>query len=166
MSWLRRSTSSIRRPRSPSGPAPEPGFPTNSAPAQPFTREDLEKTEKRMHEMADRAEPISREEWERDRAVAFFDSIGEKYKAEWINEIPRDEAISLYRQGGFVDLCTGPHLPSTGRLGHAFKLMKVAGAYWRGDARNQQLQRVYGTAWPDETALKQYLFQLEEAEKS
>ncbi len=118
-----------------------------------------------MHEIVDRDEPISREEWERDRAVAFFGSIGEKYKAEWINEIPRDEAISLYRQGGFIDLCTGPHLPSTGKLGHAFKLMKVAGAYWRGDARNQQLQRVYGTAWPDEKALKQYLFQLEEAEK-
>src|SRR5258708_4093688 len=147
------------------GRATETGFYYDFARDQPFTREDLEKIEKRMHEIVDRDEPISREEWERDRAVAFFDSIGEKYKAEWINEIPRDEAISLYRQGGFVDLCTGPHLPSTGRLGHAFKLMKVAGAYWRGDARNQQLQRVYGTAWPDETALKQYLFQLEEAEK-
>ncbi len=147
------------------GPATETGFYYDFARDQPFTPEDLEKIEKRMHEIVDRDEPISREEWERDRAVAFFDSIGEKYKAEWINEIPRDEAISLYRQGGFVDLCTGPHLPSTGRLGHAFKLMKVAGAYWRGDARNQQLQRVYGTAWPDETALKQYLFQLEEAEK-
>ena len=147
------------------GPATETGFYYDFARDQPFTPEDLEKIEKRMHEIVDRDEPISREEWERDRAVAFFDSIGEKYKAEWINEIPRDEAISLYRQGGFVDLCTGPHLPSTGRLGHAFKLMKVAGAYWRGDARNQQLQRVYGTAWPDETALKQYLFQLQEAEK-
>jgi threonyl-tRNA synthetase len=118
-----------------------------------------------MHEIVDRDEKITREEWERDPAVEFFKSIGEKYKAEWIHEIPPDEAISLYRQGGFIDLCTGPHLPSTGRLGHAFKLMKVAGAYWRGDARNQQLQRVYGTAWPDDKALKQYLFQLEEAEK-
>ena len=147
------------------GPATETGFYYDFARDQPFTPEDLAKIEKRMHEIVDRDEPISREEWERDRAVSFFDSIGEKYKAEWINEIPRDEVISLYRQGGFVDLCTGPHLPSTGRLGHAFKLMKVAGAYWRGDARNQQLQRVYGTAWPDEKALKQYLFQLEEAEK-
>ena len=147
------------------GPATETGFYYDFARDQPFTPEDLEKIEKRMHEIVDRDEPISREEWERDRAVAFFGSIGEKYKAEWINEIPRGEAISLYRQGGFIDLCTGPHLPSTGKLGHAFKLMKVAGAYWRGDARNQQLQRVYGTAWPDEKALKQYLFQLEEAEK-
>jgi threonyl-tRNA synthetase len=147
------------------GPATETGFYYDFARDQPFTPEDLEKIETRMHEIVDRDEPIAREEWERDRAVQFFASIGEKYKAEWINEIPRDEAISLYRQGGFVDLCTGPHLPSTGKLGHAFKLMKVAGAYWRGDARNQQLQRVYGTAWPDEKALKHYLFQLEEAEK-
>ncbi|HET7594537.1 MAG TPA: threonine--tRNA ligase, partial [Stellaceae bacterium] len=147
------------------GPATDTGFYYDFARDQPFTPEDLEKIEKRMHEIVERDEPIAREEWERDRAVQFFGSIGEKYKAEWINEIPRGEAISLYRQGGFVDLCTGPHLPSTGKLGHAFKLMKVAGAYWRGDARNQQLQRVYGTAWPDEKALKQYLFQLEEAEK-
>ncbi len=95
----------------------------------------------------------------------FFTSIGEKYKAEWIHEIPRNEAISVYRQGEFVDLCAGPHLPSTGRLGHAFKLTKVAGAYWRGDARNAQLQRIYGTAWASEKELKQYLFQIEEAEK-
>jgi threonyl-tRNA synthetase len=147
------------------GPATDSGFYYDFARDQPFTPEDLATIEKRMHEVVDRDEPIAREEWERDRAVQFFASIGEKYKAEWINEIPRDEAISLYRQGGFVDLCTGPHLPSTGKLGHAFKLTKVAGAYWRGDARNQQLQRVYGTAWPDEKALKQYLFQLEEAEK-
>ncbi|HWG78844.1 MAG TPA: threonine--tRNA ligase [Stellaceae bacterium] len=147
------------------GPATDTGFYYDFARDQPFTPEDLDKIEKRMHEVVDRDEPIAREEWARDRAVQFFASIGETYKAEWINEIPRDEAISLYRQGGFVDLCTGPHLPSTGKLGHAFKLMKVAGAYWRGDARNQQLQRVYGTAWPDEKALKQYLFQLEEAEK-
>ena len=147
------------------GPATDTGFYYDFARDQPFTPEDLEKIEKRMHEIVDRDEPITREEWERDRAVAFFRSIGERYKAEWINEIPADEAISLYRQGEFIDLCTGPHLPSTGRLGHAFRLTKVAGAYWRGDARNQQLQRVYGTAWADEKALKQYLFQLEEAEK-
>ncbi len=99
------------------------------------------------------------------RAVAFFAGLGEKYKAEWIDEIPKGEAISLYRQGEFVDLCRGPHLPSTGKLGHAFKLTKVAGAYWRGDARNAQLQRIYGTAWATEKELRQYLFQLEEAEK-
>ena len=147
------------------GPATDSGFYYDFARDEPFTPEDLERIEKRMHEIVDRDEKITREEWERDRAVEFFKSIGEKYKAEWIHEIPPDEAISLYRQGGFIDLCTGPHLPSTARLGHAFKLMKVAGAYWRGDARNQQLQRVYGTAWPDDKALKQYLFQLEEAEK-
>jgi threonyl-tRNA synthetase len=147
------------------GPATDTGFYYDFARDQPFTPDDLEKIEKRMHEIVERDEPIAREEWERDRAVAFFGSIGENYKAEWITQIPREEVISVYRQGGFVDLCTGPHLPSTGKLGHAFKLMKVAGAYWRGDARNQQLQRVYGTAWPDEKALKHYLFQLEEAEK-
>jgi threonyl-tRNA synthetase len=147
------------------GPATDTGFYYDFAREQPFTPDDLAKIEKRMHEIVDRDEKVTREEWERDRAAEFFASIGEKYKAEWIHEIPRDEAISLYRQGGFVDLCTGPHLPSTGKLGHAFKLMKVAGAYWRGDARNQQLQRVYGTAWTSEKALQQYLFQLEEAEK-
>ncbi|HEY3920302.1 MAG TPA: threonine--tRNA ligase [Stellaceae bacterium] len=147
------------------GPATDTGFYYDFARATPFTPEDLAKIELRMHEIVDRDEKIAREEWERDRAVEFFAELGEKYKAEWIHEIPRDEAISLYRQGNFVDLCAGPHLPSTGKLGHAFKLMKVAGAYWRGDARNAQLQRVYGTAWANEKELKQYLFQLEEAEK-
>jgi threonyl-tRNA synthetase len=147
------------------GPATETGFYYDFARDEPFTPADLERIEKRMHEIVDRDEAITREEWDRDRAVQFFHSIGETYKAEWINEIPRNEAISIYRQGGFIDLCVGPHLPSTGKLGHAFKLMKVAGAYWRGDARNAQLQRVYGTAWADEKALKQHLFQLEEAEK-
>jgi threonyl-tRNA synthetase len=147
------------------GPATETGFYYDFARAVPFTPEDLVKIEQRMHEIVDRDEKITREEWERDSAVEFFAELGEKYKAEWIHEIPRDETISLYRQGNFVDLCAGPHLPSTGKLGHAFKLMKVAGAYWRGDARNAQLQRVYGTAWANEKELKQYLFQLEEAEK-
>ena len=147
------------------GPSTDTGFYYDFARDQPFTPEDLAKIEQRMHEIVDRDEIITREEWERDRAVDFFASIGEKYKAEWIHEIPADEVISLYRQGNFVDLCTGPHLPSTAKLGHAFKLMKVAGAYWRGDARNQQLQRVYGTAWASDKDLKQYLFQLEEAEK-
>ncbi len=147
------------------GPATETGFYYDFARDAPFTPEDLGKIEKRMHEIVDRNETITREEWDRDRAVQFFKSIGETYKAEWIHEIPREEAISLYRQGGFIDLCTGPHLPTTGKLGHAFKLMKVAGAYWRGDARNAQLQRIYGTAWASEKDLEQYLFQLEEAEK-
>jgi len=147
------------------GPATDTGFYYDFARDTPFTPEDLAKIEQRMHEIVDRDEGIAREEWERDRAVQFFADQGEKYKAEWIHEIPAHEAISLYRQGRFVDLCVGPHLPSTGKLGHAFKLTKVAGAYWRGDARNAQLQRVYGTAWAHEKDLKQYLFQLEEAEK-
>jgi threonyl-tRNA synthetase len=147
------------------GPATETGFYYDFARDHPFTPEDLAKLEQRMHEIVDRDEPITREVWSRDDAVRFFRSIGEKYKAEWIQEIPQDEEISIYKQGKFVDLCTGPHLPSTGRLGHAFKVMKVAGAYWRGDAKNQQLQRVYGTAFPEQKALDAYLHQLEEAEK-
>ncbi len=147
------------------GPATETGFYYDFARDQPFTPEDLEKIEKRMHEIVDRDEGITREVWTRDDAVRFFQSIGEKYKAEWIQQIPADEDISIYKQGRFTDLCTGPHLPSTGKLGHAFKIMKVAGAYWRGDAKNQQLQRVYGTAWAEQKQLDAYLFQLEEAEK-
>jgi threonyl-tRNA synthetase len=147
------------------GPATETGFYYDFARDQPFTPEDLAKIEQRMHEIVDRDEGITREVWSRDDAVRFFQSIGEKYKAEWIQQIPADEDISIYKQGTFTDLCTGPHLPSTGKLGHAFKIMKVAGAYWRGDARNQQLQRVYGTAWAEQKQLDAYLFQLEEAEK-
>jgi len=147
------------------GPATETGFYYDFARDEPFTPEDLAKLESRMHEIVDRDEPVTREVWERDAAVRFFDGIGEKYKAEWIREIPIDEAIGIYRQGKFVDLCTGPHFPSTGKLGHAFKLMKVAGAYWRGDAKNRQLQRVYGTAFAEQKELDAYLFQLEEAEK-
>ncbi len=147
------------------GPATETGFYYDFARPTPFTPEDLARIELRMHEIVDRDEKVTREVWARDQAAEFFAEQGEKYKAEWIHEIPPDEEISLYRQGNFVDLCVGPHLPSTGKLGHAFKLMKVAGAYWRGDARNAQLQRVYGTAWANDNELKQYLFQLEEAEK-
>jgi threonyl-tRNA synthetase len=147
------------------GPATETGFYYDFAREVPFTPDDLARIEERMREIVRRDEPIAREVWERDRAVAFFDGIGERYKAEYIGEIPADEEISLYRQGGFVDLCVGPHLPSTGRLGQAFKLMNVAGAYWRGDPRNAQLQRVYGTAWPSQKELDQYLFRLEEAER-
>jgi threonyl-tRNA synthetase len=147
------------------GPATEAGFYYDFARDTPFTPEDLEQIEARMREIVGRDETITREIWERDEAVAFFDGIGEKYKAEWIAEIPQDEEISLYRQGNFVDLCVGPHLPSTGHLGQAFKLMSVAGAYWRGDSRNPQLQRIHGTAWASQKELDQYLFRLEEAER-
>jgi threonyl-tRNA synthetase len=147
------------------GPATETGFYYDFARATPFTPDDLARIEERMHDIVRRDEPITREIWDRDKAVAFFDGIGERYKAEYIGEIPPAEEISLYRQGNFVDLCVGPHLPSTGRLGQAFKLMNVAGAYWRGDPNNAQLQRVYGTAWPSQKELDQYLFRLEEAER-
>jgi threonyl-tRNA synthetase len=147
------------------GPATENGFYYDFARDEPFTPDDLAKLEARMREIVQRDEKITREVWSRDEAVVFFKSIGEKYKAEWIGEIPPDEAITIYKQGRFVDLCTGPHLPSTGKLGQAFKLMKVAGAYWRGDARNAQLQRVYGTAWASDKDLARYLTLLEEAEK-
>jgi threonyl-tRNA synthetase len=147
------------------GPATETGFYYDFARDTPFTPEDLAKIEARMREIVERDEPIAREVWDRDKAVKFFDSIGERYKAEYIGEIPAEEEISLYRQGKFVDLCVGPHLPSTGRLGQAFKLMNVAGAYWRGDPKNAQLQRVYGTAWASQKELDQYLFRLEEAER-
>src|SRR5438309_4943283 len=147
------------------GPATEAGFYYDFARAEPFTPEDLEKIEARLREIVRRDQKITREVWDRDAAIAFFDSIGEAYKAEYIGEIPAGEEISLYRQGDFVDLCVGPHLPSTGYLGQAFKLMNVAGAYWRGDPNNPQLQRVYGTAWPNQKELDQYLFRLEEAER-
>ncbi|MBM3557620.1 MAG: threonine--tRNA ligase, partial [Alphaproteobacteria bacterium] len=147
------------------GPAIEDGFYYDFARKTPFGPEDLETIEKRMHEIVDRDEMITREEWERDKAVAFFSGQGEKYKAEIIAGIPAGQPIGLYRQGGFIDLCRGPHLPSTGKLGHAFKLMKVAGAYWRGDSKNEMLQRIYGTCWRDEKELKAYLHRLEEAEK-
>jgi threonyl-tRNA synthetase len=147
------------------GPATETGFYYDFARCEPFTPEDLERIEARMREIVSRDEKITREVWDRDAAVAYFRGIGEKYKAEYIGEIPKGEEISLYRQGDFIDLCIGPHLPSTGYLGQAFKLMNVAGAYWRGDPKNPQLQRVYGTAWASQKGLDQYLFQLEEAER-
>ena len=147
------------------GPATDTGFYYDFARAEPFTPEDLGKIEDRMRAIVHRDEKISREVWERDAAIALFAGIDERYKAEYIGEIPPEEEISLYRQGGFVDLCVGPHLPSTGYLGQAFKLTNVAGAYWRGDVRNAQLQRVYGTAWATQKELDQYLFQIEEAER-
>jgi threonyl-tRNA synthetase len=147
------------------GPATETGFYYDFARAEPFTPEDLDQIEARMRDIVRRDEKITREIWDRDAAVTFFREIGESYKAEYIGEIPEGEEISLYRQGDFVDLCFGPHLPSTGHLGQAFKLMNVAGAYWRGDPSNAQLQRIYGTAWASQKELDQYLFQLEEAER-
>src|SRR6516164_2886682 len=137
------------------GPATETGFYYDFARAVPFTPEDLERIEARMREVVRRDEKITRDVLDRDAAIAFFRGIGETYKAEYIGEIPEGEEITLYRQGDFVDLCVGPHLPSTGYLGQAFKLMNVAGAYWRRDPRNAQLQRVYGTAWASEKALDQ-----------
>jgi len=147
------------------GPAIEEGFYYDFSRSEPFTPEDLERIEARMREIVERDEQIERQLWERDEAVRFFDGIGERYKAEIIASIPAGEEISLYKQGEFIDLCRGPHLPSTGRLGQAFKLTKLAGAYWRGDSRNEMLQRIYGTAWASEKDLKQYLHRLEEAER-
>ena len=147
------------------GPAIENGFYYDFAREKPFTPADLEAIEKRMAEIVDRDEPIVREEKSREDAIAFFKNKGEKYKVELIEDLPADAVISFYRQGGFIDLCRGPHLPSTGKVGKAFKLMKVAGAYWRGDSSREQLQRIYGTAWADKKALDAYLVQLEEAEK-
>ena len=147
------------------GPAIENGFYYDFAREEPFAPEDLEAIETRMREIVERDETIVREVWTRDEAVDFFTRQGELYKAEIIASIPAQEMISLYRQGEFIDLCRGPHLPSTGRLGQAFKLTKLAGAYWRGDSRNAMLQRIYGTAWASEKELKQYLHRLEEAER-
>lgn len=147
------------------GPAIEDGFYYDFARDKPFTPDDLEKIEKRMHDIVDRDESIDREEWDRDEAVKFFSDQGEKYKAEIIASIPADQPIGIYKQGEFQDLCRGPHLPSTKKLGHAFKLMKLAGAYWRGDSKNEMLQRIYGTAWRNEKELKAYLNRLEEAER-
>ncbi|MEH6495714.1 MAG: threonine--tRNA ligase [Pseudomonas marincola] len=147
------------------GPSITDGFYYDFARAKPFTPDDLEKIEKRMHDIVDRDESIEREEWDRDEAVKFFEDKGEAYKAEIIASIPADQPIGIYTQGDFQDLCRGPHLPSTKKLGHAFKLMKLAGAYWRGDSKNEMLQRIYGTAWRSEKELKAYLNRLEEAER-
>ena len=147
------------------GPVIKDGFYYDFARPTPFTPDDLEHIEARMREIVARDEPVTREVWDRAEAIEFFTGQGEHYKAEIIQGLPEDEEISLYRQGEFIDLCRGPHLPSTGKLGKAFKLMKLAGAYWRGDSRNEMLQRVYGTAWADAKQLKAYLHMLEEAEK-
>lgn len=146
------------------GPVIENGFYYDFAYKRPFTPEDLAAIEKKMVELSRKDEKVVREVWNRDEAVALFESMGEKYKAEIIASIPADQEIGLYREGKFVDLCRGPHVPSTGKL-KVFKLMKVAGAYWRGDANNEMLQRIYGTAWARKEDQEAYLHMLEEAEK-
>ncbi|MCE2744733.1 MAG: threonine--tRNA ligase [Burkholderiales bacterium] len=146
------------------GPVIEDGFYYDFSYERPFTPEDLEAIEKKMNELAKLDEVVTREEWVRDDAVQFFKDQGEHYKAEIIASIPSNENISLYREGKFIDLCRGPHVPNTGKLKH-FKLMKVAGAYWRGNSNNEMLQRIYGTAWTKKEDLAAYLHRLEEAEK-
>ena len=146
------------------GPVIDNGFYYDFSYKRPFTPEDLEQIEKKMAELARKNEPVTREEWNRDDAVKFFHDIGEHYKAEIIASIPAEEGISLYREGDFIDLCRGPHVPSTGHL-KVFKLMSVAGAYWRGDSKNEMLQRIYGTAWATKDEQAAYLRMIEEAEK-
>ncbi|HEV7817139.1 MAG TPA: threonine--tRNA ligase, partial [Janthinobacterium sp.] len=146
------------------GPVIENGFYYDFSYKRPFTPEDLAAIEKKMSELAKKDEPVTRKVLARDDAVAYFKSIGEAYKAEIIGSIPADQEVSLYSEGNFTDLCRGPHVPSTGKL-KVFKLMKLAGAYWRGDSKNEMLQRVYGTAWARKEDQEQYLHMLEEAEK-
>ena len=147
------------------GPAIENGFYYDFHREKAFSEDDLATIEKRMHEIVDRDEPIIRNVWTRDEAVAFYKKNNEPFKIELVEAIPADQTVTFYQQGDFIDLCRGPHLPSTGKLGHAFKLMKVAGAYWRGDSTRPMLQRIYGTAWVTEKDLAAYLHMLEEAEK-
>lgn len=147
------------------GPSTEDGFYYDFHREEPFSSEDFERIEQQMRDIVDRDIPILREVWTREEVAEFFKEKGETFKAEWVWELPEGEDITMYRQGDWIDLCRGPHLPSTGRLGKAFKLMRLAGAYWRGDARNPQLQRIYGTAWRDEKELKAHLTRIEEAEK-
>ena len=147
------------------GPVIENGFYYDFAKAEPFVPDDLAKIEQRMHEIVQRNLPIVREEWPRQKAIEYFTQKGEKYKVEIINDLPADAVISVYKQGDYIDLCRGPHLPSTGLAGKAFKLMKIAGAYWRGDSKNAMLQRIYGVAFADEKDLKAHLTMLEEAAK-
>ena len=147
------------------GPVIENGFYYDFSRKEPFTEDDLKKIEKKMSEIVDRDEKTYREVWKRDEAVRHFKKIGEKYKAEIIENIPQDEEVSVYHHGKWHDLCRGPHLASTGKIGKAFKLTKVSGAYWRGDSNNEMLQRIYGTCWASKKELDDYLHRLEEAEK-
>ncbi|MCZ6764903.1 MAG: TGS domain-containing protein, partial [Alphaproteobacteria bacterium] len=147
------------------GPAIADGFYYDFAREQPFTLDDLAAIDRKMREIIERDDVIVREVWDRDRAIATFAGLGERYKAEIIKDLPAGEPITIYRQGAWFDLCRGPHLPSTGRVGQAFKLTKLAGAYWRGDSKNEQLQRIYGTCWRNDKELKAYLTRIEEAER-
>ena len=147
------------------GPAIENGFYYDFARKEPFTTSDFSKIEKKMVEIINNDKKFIREIWSKDEAIDFFSKKNEKYKVELINDLPKNEIITIYKQGDWLDLCKGPHMPSTKYIGKAFKLMKVAGAYWRGDSSNVMLTRIYGTVWRSEKELKEYLQQLEEAEK-
>ena len=148
------------------GPVIENGFYYDFARKEPFTEEDLKKIEKKMSEIIDRDVKTKREVWERNKAIDHFTKIGEKYKAQIIESIPKNEELSVYHHGDtWHDLCRGPHLVSSGKIGKAFKLTKVSGAYWRGDSNNEMLQRIYGTCWSSKKELDEYLTRLEEAEK-
>jgi len=147
------------------GPNIENGFYYDFAREKPFSTDDFPKIEAKMREIVARDAPLIREEWKRDDAIKFFESKGEKYKAELIRDLPADQIITTYSQGEWKDLCRGPHMPSTGKIGTSFKLLKLAGAYWRGDSKNAMLQRIYGTAWRDDKELAAHLMMLEEAEK-
>ncbi len=147
------------------GPAIENGFYYDFSRKTPFSMEDLIKIEKKMHEIIDKGDSFLREVWDRDDAIRYFEGMGEKYKSEIIKDLPSEEDITIYRQGDWVDLCRGPHLPTTKHIGKAFKLMKVSGAYWRGDESNEMLTRIYGTVWRTDKELKAYLNMLAEAEK-
>lgn len=146
------------------GPVIEDGFYYDFAYEKTFTSDDLERIEKKMHEISSKDFPVTRKAIKRKEAIEFFRNKGEEYKAKIIEQIPEEEALTLYQQGDFIDLCRGPHVPNTGRL-RVFKLTKVSGAYWKGDSRNEMLQRIYGTAWADKKSLADYLQRLEEAEK-
>ena len=144
------------------GPAIENGFYYDFARDEPFTLSDLPKIEKKMHEIIQRNESFVREVWSKDKAIKYFKDKGDNYKVELINDLSENEEISIYKQGSWLDLCRGPHMVSTKQIGKAFKLMKVAGAYWRGDSSNAMLTRIYGTAWATEKDLEHYLLQIEE----
>ena len=143
------------------GPVIDEGFYYDFSRKEPFTKEDLKKIEDKMREIVDRNEQTKREVWKRDIAINHFKKIGEHYKAEIIESIPNNEEVSIYHHGKWHDLCRGPHLPSTGKVGKAFKLTKVSGAYWRGNSNNEMLQRIYGTCWRNKKELEQYLLRLE-----
>ena len=147
------------------GPVIENGFYYDFARDEPFSDSDLAKIEKKMHEIISKDPKTKREVWDRNKAIKHFKNIGEHYKAEIIESIPKNEEVSVYYHGSWHDLCRGPHLPSLGKIGKAFKLMKVAGAYWRGDSKNKMLQRIYGTCWKTKKDLDDYLHRIEEAEK-